>query len=194
MHYCFQMIKQTKNQQKTNEKPTKNNKNQQISKIVLYLRNQYPLVSMICIVERGTILLSYLHTYTVNTSHNTQPQHTAQLPKNTDTMISPARHLPADPILQVSAIVVRHAINLDHRNMAMHFFNVKFPVKKCTDIGLFWLFDCHCCRHCRLRLRLRLRRCHRRCCHRHPLSPLLFLSLSLLLSPSPLPLPSLSPS
>ena len=25
----------------------------------------------------------------LNTSHNTQPQHTAQLPKNTDTMISP---------------------------------------------------------------------------------------------------------
>ena len=63
-----------------------------------------------------------VHTsYTVNTSHNTQPQHTAQLPKNTDTMISPAHRLPADPILQVSAITMRRAINLDHRNTAMRF-------------------------------------------------------------------------
>jgi len=34
------------------------------------------------------------------------PQH-LQLPKNTDTMISPARRLPAASILQVSAIAVR---------------------------------------------------------------------------------------
>ena len=58
----------------------------------------------------------------LNTSHNTQPQHTAQRPKNTDTMISPARRLPAASILKVSAIAVRRAIDIDHRNAAMQFF------------------------------------------------------------------------
>jgi hypothetical protein len=54
-----------------------------------------------------------------------QPQHTprtAQLPKNTATMIPPARRLPAAPILQVSAIAVRRVIDIDHLNMAMQCF------------------------------------------------------------------------
>jgi hypothetical protein len=37
-------------------------------------------------------------------------------------MISPARQLPAAPILQVSAIAVCHAIDLNLRNTAMEFF------------------------------------------------------------------------
>jgi hypothetical protein len=36
-------------------------------------------------------------------------------------MIS-ARQLPAASILQVSAIAVRRAIDINHRNTAMHFF------------------------------------------------------------------------
>ena len=40
-------------------------------------------------------------------------------------MISPARRLPAAPILQVSAIAVCRAIDLDLRNTAMQFFYVK---------------------------------------------------------------------
>jgi len=40
-------------------------------------------------------------------------------------MISPARRLPAAPILQVSAIAVCCAIDLDLRNMAMQFLDVK---------------------------------------------------------------------
>jgi hypothetical protein len=36
-------------------------------------------------------------------------------------MIS-ARRLPAASILQMSAIAVRHAIYIDHRNSAMQFF------------------------------------------------------------------------
>jgi hypothetical protein len=43
-------------------------------------------------------------------------------------MISPARRLPAASILQVSAIAVRRAIDLDHRNTAMQFFYVKLSV------------------------------------------------------------------
>jgi len=46
-------------------------------------------------------------------------------------MISPARRLPAASILQVSAIAVRRAIDIDHRNTAMQFF---------TWIELFFLF------------------------------------------------------
>jgi len=84
---------------KTNEKPTKN---QQISKIVPYLLT--------------------LHTY-----GKYFPQH-LQLPKNTDTMISPARRLPAASILQVSVIAVRRAIDIDHRNTAMQFFYMKRTV------------------------------------------------------------------
>jgi len=40
-------------------------------------------------------------------------------------MISPARRLPAAPILQVSAIAVCRAIDLDLRNTAMQFLDVK---------------------------------------------------------------------
>ena len=40
-------------------------------------------------------------------------------------MISPARRLPAAPILQVSAIAVCCAIDLDLRNTAMQFLDVK---------------------------------------------------------------------
>jgi hypothetical protein len=40
-------------------------------------------------------------------------------------MISPARRLPAAPILQVSAIAVCRTIDLDLRNTAMQFFYVK---------------------------------------------------------------------
>ena len=54
---------------------------------------------------------------------HTTPQHTAQLPKNTDTMISPARGFPAAPILKVSAIAVCRTIDLDLRNTAMQFFS-----------------------------------------------------------------------
>jgi hypothetical protein len=38
-------------------------------------------------------------------------------------MISPARRLPAAPILHVSVTAVRRAIDIDHRNMAMHFLS-----------------------------------------------------------------------
>jgi len=37
-------------------------------------------------------------------------------------MIAPARRLPVASILQVSAIAIRRAIDIDHRNMAMQFF------------------------------------------------------------------------
>jgi hypothetical protein len=43
-------------------------------------------------------------------------------------MISPARRLPAAPILQVSAIAVCRAIDLDLRNTAMQYFYVKLTV------------------------------------------------------------------
>jgi len=43
-------------------------------------------------------------------------------------MISPARRLPAASILQVSAIAVRRAIDIDHRNTAMQFFYMKRTV------------------------------------------------------------------
>ena len=43
-------------------------------------------------------------------------------------MIPPARRLPAASILQVSAIAVRRAIDLDHRNTAMQFFYMKLSV------------------------------------------------------------------
>lgn len=59
---------------------------------------------------------------------HTHNHNTAQLPKNTDTMISPARRFPAAPILKVSAIVVCRAIDLDLRNTAMQFFYVKLTV------------------------------------------------------------------
>jgi len=84
---------------KTNEKTTKN---QQISKIVPYLLT--------------------LHTY-----GKYFPQH-LQLPKNTDTMISPARRLPAASILQVSAIAVCRAIDINHCNTAMQFFYMEQTV------------------------------------------------------------------
>ena len=65
-------------------------------------------------------------TYYLRSTHNTQPQHTPHnRKKNTDTMISPARRLPAAPILQVSAIAVCRAIDLDLRNTAIQFFYVK---------------------------------------------------------------------
>jgi len=43
-------------------------------------------------------------------------------------MISPARQLPAASILQVSAIAVRRAIDIDHRNTAKQFFYMKLTV------------------------------------------------------------------
>jgi hypothetical protein len=109
MHNRFQIIKPTKNQRKTNEKITSSHSRY----LVPAYRTYYSYV-----VSYGML----------NTSHNTQPQHTAQLPKNTDTMISPARRLPAASILQVSAIAVRRAIDLDLRNMAMQFFYVRLTV------------------------------------------------------------------
>ncbi len=50
---------------------------------------------------------------TVSRTHNTQKTY------NTVTMVPPSRRIPAAPILQLSAIAVRRAIDRDHRNMAM---------------------------------------------------------------------------
>ncbi len=50
------------------------------------------------------------------TTHNTHKTY------NTVTMVPPSPWLPAALILQVSAIVIRRAINHDHCNMAMYFF------------------------------------------------------------------------
>jgi hypothetical protein len=45
-------------------------------------------------------------------------------------MVPPSRRLPAAPILQVSAIAVRCAINQDHHNTAMYFLltTLTFPL------------------------------------------------------------------
>jgi hypothetical protein len=51
------------------------------------------------------------------TTHNTQ-----QKTDNTITMVPPNRRLPGAPILQVSAIAVRRAIDHNHCNTAMYFF------------------------------------------------------------------------
>jgi hypothetical protein len=51
-----------------------------------------------------------------------------QLPKNTNTMISPARRLPVASILQVSVIAVCRAIDIDHHETAMQFFYMKLTV------------------------------------------------------------------
>jgi hypothetical protein len=59
---------------------------------------------------------------------NTQPQHTAQLPKNKDTMTPPIRQLPAASNVKVSVITVRRVIAHDLRNTAMHFLNVKLII------------------------------------------------------------------
>jgi hypothetical protein len=67
------------------------------------------------------------------------PQH-LQLPKNTNTMISPARWLPAASILQVSAIAVRRAIDIDHHNTAMQLF---FYMKRTV---IFYFIDYILCR------------------------------------------------
>jgi hypothetical protein len=48
-----------------------------------------------------------------------------QIPTLSAKMISPACRLPAAPILQVSAIAVNCATNINHRNTAMQFFSVK---------------------------------------------------------------------
>jgi hypothetical protein len=44
-------------------------------------------------------------------------------------MVPPSRRLPVAPILQVSAIAVRRAIDHDHRNTAMYFLltTLTFP-------------------------------------------------------------------
>ena len=68
--------------------------------------------------------------------HNRNRLH-AQLTKNTDTMISPARRLPAAPILQVSVIAVCCMIDLDLRNTAMQFLDVKL-----TFSLFYWLLFC----------------------------------------------------
>jgi hypothetical protein len=59
------------------------------------------------------------------TTHNTQ-----QKTEHTVTMVPPSRWLPVAPILQVSAITIRCAIDHDHRNMAAYFFlmTLTFPL------------------------------------------------------------------
>ena len=92
--------------------------------------------TMIRIVERG----NYLPTVDTKTSNNATHNHNTHrtvLKKNTDTMISRARRLPAASILQVSAIAVRHAIDLDHRNTAKQFFYMKLSVSL-----FYWLLFC----------------------------------------------------
>ena len=83
--------------------------------------------------QRVLRYLPYIHT--VNTSHNPQPQHTAPA-----TSKKHWHHdLPRPPAsssfnLQVSAIAVRCAIDIDHRNIAMQFFYIKQTVS-------FYLID-----------------------------------------------------
>ncbi len=55
-------------------------------------------------------------------------------------MISPARWLPAASILQVSAIAVRRAIDIDHHNTAMQLF---FYMKRTV---IFYFIDYILCR------------------------------------------------
>jgi hypothetical protein len=54
------------------------------------------------------------HTITRNTQQKTE---------NTVTMVPPSPRLPETPILQVSVIAVHRAINQDHRNLAVSFFD-----------------------------------------------------------------------
>jgi hypothetical protein len=61
-----------------------------------------------------------------NTLHNT---------KNKDTMISPARQLPAASNLKMSAIAVRRMIAHDLRNTEMIFLNVKLIIPCCGSGG-----------------------------------------------------------
>ncbi len=87
---------------KTNEKPTKNQQNS------------------------NSTIPTYATTYTYGKyfpQHTTTTHRTCNF-QNTETMIS-ARRLPAASILQVSAIAVRRAIDIDHRNTAMQFFLMK---------------------------------------------------------------------
>jgi hypothetical protein len=53
---------------------------------------------------------------------NTQPQHTLCNTKNTSTMISPTRRLPAASIFYMNAIAICRTINLNLRNTAMQIF------------------------------------------------------------------------
>jgi hypothetical protein len=64
---------------------------------------------------------------TASCTHN-NTQHTQKY--NTVTMVPPRHRLPAAPILQVSAIAVRHMIDHDHRNTAIYFLlmTLTFPL------------------------------------------------------------------
>ena len=77
---------------------------------------KYSRVLYVSTLEYVLLYSRVTHTHTTTTD---------ALPKNTDTMISPARRLLAAPNLQVSAIAIRRAIDIDHRNTAMQFFYVK---------------------------------------------------------------------
>ncbi len=51
--------------------------------------------------------------------HKLQAYTSQQAKKNTDTMATPSRRLPAAPILEVSVIAVCHMMTHVHRNMVM---------------------------------------------------------------------------
>ena len=91
---------------------------------IFFCKKKYSRVLYISTLEYVLLYSRVTHTHTTTTD---------ALPKNTDTMISPARLLLAAPNLQVSAIAIRRAIDINHRNTVMQFFYVKitFPLFYC---------------------------------------------------------------